>query len=449
MYSLILHGRRSVELQKRRNLRVSLNYLQNAFAFSNSFSSSANVNPPQANTSFTVSYLVESLGLTTKLAETISRKVTFEDKVNPDSVLNLLRSNGFEDSQISRIVTTYPRLLVQDAETSLLPKLRALQCRGASSSELAEIVSKVPKILEKRVGKSLSLYYDFVKEIMREGDKVSGSWTEGKAKNRIRNISVLKELGVPQNLLFSLLISRCQPVCGKEKFDETLKKVVDMGFDPTKSKFVEALHVVYEMSDKTIEEKVNVYKRLGFSEEDVWRIFKKWPYFLKFSEKKIGQTFETLKRCGLVEEEVLSVLKLRPECIRSSEEKILQSVDTFVGLGFSRDEYRMMIKRFPQCFGYSAESLKKKFEFLVKKMEWPPEAVVLVPSVFGYSLEKRIVPRCNVIKALMSKGLIRGGNPPISSVLVCTDEEFLNRYVMKQGKLVPELMAMLTGQHVS
>ncbi|KAF3511466.1 hypothetical protein F2Q69_00007675 [Brassica cretica] len=397
MYSLILHGRRSVELQK---WRVSLNILQNAFAFSNSFSS-ANVNP-QGNT-FTVSYLVESLGLTTKLA----------DKVNPDSVLNLLRSNGFEDSQISRIVTTYPRLLVEDAETSLRPKLQALQHRGASSSELAEIVSKVPKILEKRVGKSLSLYYDFVKDIMQQG-KLSPSWTEGKVKNRIRNISVLKELGVPQNLLFSLLISRCQPVCGKEKFDETLKKVVDMGFDPTKSKFVEALHVVYEMSDKTIEEKVNVYKRLGFSEEDVWKIFKKWPFFLKFSE-----------------------------------EKILESVDTFVGLGFSRDEYKIMIKRFPQCFGYSAESLKKKFEFLVKKMKWPPEAVVLVPSVFGYSLEKRILPRCNVIKVLLSKGLIRGGNPPMSSVFVCTDEEFVSRYVMKQGKLVPELMAMLTGQRVS
>ena len=445
MYSIILHGRRSVELQKWRNLRVSLNILQNAFSFSNSFSS-ANVSP-QGNT-FTVSYLVESLGLTTKLAESISRKVTFEDKLNPDSVLNLLRSNGFEDSQISRIVTTYPRLLVEDAETSLRPKIQALQHRGASSSELAEIVSKVPKILEKRVGKSLSLYYDFVKEIMQQG-KLSQSWTEGKVKNRIRNISVLKELGVPQNLLFSLLISRCQPVCGKEKFDETLKKVVDMGFDPTKSKFVEALHVVYEMSDKTIEEKVNVYKRLGFSEEDVWRIFKKWPFFLKFSEKKIAQTFETLKKCGLDEEEVLSVLKLRPECIRSSEDKILESVDTFVGLGFSRDEYKIMIKRFPQCFGYSAESLKKKFEFLVKKMKWPPEAVVLVPSVFGYSLEKRIVPRCNVIKALMSKGLIRGGNPPMSSVFVCTDEEFLSRYVMKQGKLVPELMAMLTGQRVS
>ncbi|CAA7036677.1 unnamed protein product [Microthlaspi erraticum] len=441
MYSLILHGRRSLELQKWRNLRVSVKFLQNESAFSSS-SSSANVSPQGNN--FTVSYLVESLGLTTKLAESISRRVCFEDKANPDSVLNLLTSHGFEESQISKIITTYPRLLIEDAETSLRPKLQALLSRGASSSELAEIVSRVPKILEKRKGKSINLYYDSVRDIMQDGELC-----DSKPVNRIRNISVLRELGVPQKLLFSLLISNCQPVCGKERFDESLKRVVEMGFDPTKLKFVEALHVVYEMSDKTIQEKVNVYKRLGFSEKDVWRIFKKWPYSLKFSERKIKQTVETLKKCGLVEEEVLSVLKTRPQCIRSSEQKILETVETFLGLGVSRDEFKTMIKRFPHCIAYSAESMKKKFEFLVEKMDWPLEDLVLIPTIIGYSMEKRIVPRCNVIKALMSRGLIGSVNPPISSVLICRDDEFLKRYVMKHGKLVPELMDIYTGGLVS
>ncbi|CAL9237828.1 unnamed protein product, partial [Arabidopsis halleri] len=49
---------------------------------------------------------------------------------------------------------------------------------------------------------------------------------------------------------------------------------------------------------------------------------------------------------------------------------------------------------------YSAESVKKKTEFLVKKMNWPLKAVVSNPSILGYSMEKRIVPRCNIIKNL-------------------------------------------------
>ncbi|EFH64309.1 hypothetical protein ARALYDRAFT_893294 [Arabidopsis lyrata subsp. lyrata] len=64
------------------------------------------------------------------------------------------------------------------------------------------------------------------------------------------------------------------------------------------------------------------------------------------------------------------------------------------------------VKGFPMCFGLSAETVEKKTEFLVKKIIWPLKSVVSNPAGLGYSLQKRIVPRCNVIKALMSKGLI-------------------------------------------
>lgn len=46
----------------------------------------------------------------------------------------------------------------------------------------------------------------------------------------------------------------------------------------------------------------------------------------------------------------------------------------------------------------------------------------------------------------MSKGLIGNELPPVSSVLSCTDEKFLSKYVMKHDELVPELMAIYTGE---
>ncbi|ESQ29208.1 hypothetical protein EUTSA_v10023868mg [Eutrema salsugineum] len=177
MYTtLILHGRRSLVLQKWLNLRGPL---QNGFsAFSNPFSSAsaaADVSPPQYGRKekiFNVSYLVDSLGLTQKLAESISRKVGSEGKGDPDSVLKLLKINGFTDSQISTIITVYPLLLIADAEESLGPKLQFLQSRGASSSELTEILSTVPKILGIKKDKAFSVYYGFIKEII-EADKSS------------------------------------------------------------------------------------------------------------------------------------------------------------------------------------------------------------------------------------------------------------------------------------
>ncbi|CAA7029839.1 unnamed protein product [Microthlaspi erraticum] len=419
MYALILCGRRSIELQKWGNLSVSVKLFQNVFsAFSNSYSS-ASVTPRDVRKgkNFTVSYLVESLGLASKIAESISRKVSFEDKANPDSVLNLFKSYGFTESQIGDIITDYPLLLIEDAEKSLAPKLQSLQSRGASSSELTEIVSKVPKMLGMKEDKTISVYYDFVREIIK-ADKSSkfetlchSSLPQGSAiENKIRNVLVLRELGVPQKLLFSMLISNFRTVCGKAKFEDTIKKVVGMGFDPTSLRFVQALNVVYQMSDETMQEKVSVYKGLGFDVGEVWEMFRKYP-----------------------------------PCIGFSEKKILSSVETYLELGFTRDEVTMMVKRFPSCIGLSAETVKRKTEFLVKQMDWSLKDVASHPQVFSYSMEKRIVPRCNVIKALMSKGLLGSKLPSMSPVLSRTDQTFLNKYVLKHDKeLVPELMAVFT-----
>ncbi|XP_024015294.1 calcium-dependent protein kinase 19 isoform X1 [Eutrema salsugineum] len=347
-------------------------------------------------------------------------------KGNPDSVLSLLKRYGFTESQISSIVSNYPRLLMLDAEKSLGPKLQFLQSRGASTSELTENLSKFPKILGMRWEKAISVYYDFVKEIV-EADKSSKhvklchSLPEGsQQENKLRNVLALRELGVPQSLLFYLLTSNAKAVSGKEKFEESLKKVLGLGFDPTTSKFVHALCVVQGWSDKITQEKVSVVcKKLGFDVDDVWAMFKKCPLFLALSEKKI-----------------------------------MNSVETFIGLGFSRDEVAMMVKRFPQCIGYSAESVEKKTEFIVKKMNWPLKAVASHPQVMSYSFEKRIVPRCNVIKALLSKGLL--GNresklPSMECVLKSTNEVFLKKYVRKHEdkELVTELMAIFTKDRVS
>ncbi|KAL1206101.1 Transcription termination factor MTERF15 [Cardamine amara subsp. amara] len=458
-YSLILHGRRrsSHELRQWRNWRAApmVNLLlQNASAFTESFSSvataPANLCPEddeRRRKSFTVSYLIDSLGLTTKLAESISMKANFEEKGNPDSVLKLLRSYGFTDSQISSIITTYPKFLVENPEKSLSAKLHFLKLNGASRSELTEIVSKVPKILGKRREKWIINYYDYVKDILQDQDKIFKS-TKKKDTNRTRNVSVLRELGVPERLLLNLLISRAKPVCGKEKFEESVKKIVEMGFDPTSPKFVSALYVFYELSDETIEQKVNAYQKLGLSENEVWAVFKKWPFSLKYSEKKIIQTFETLKRCGLTEEEVVAMVKRYPECVGTSEEKIVKSIETFLGLGFTKDEFMMIIKRHPQCIGLAADTVKKKTEFLVKTMGWPIKVVASTPIVLGFSLEKFIFPRCNVIKALMSKGLI-GEIPPISTVLTSPKLKFSKIFVEKHEDVLPELHSIFTGDCIS
>ncbi|RID59383.1 hypothetical protein BRARA_F02617 [Brassica rapa] len=448
MFSFILNARRSRELHQWRNLTSPLSNLllpQTSPPFATSFSTATASDPTpedeKKRKTFTVHYLINSLGLTPKLAESISSKASFDSKQNPDSVLKLLRSYGFADPQISTIIATYPRFLVENPEKTLRAKLHFLKLNGASSSEITEIVSKVPKILGKKGHVSITGYFDYVKEILQDQDNV-------KQTNRTRNVSVLRELGVPHKLLLNLLISKAKPVCGKERFEESVEKIVAMGFDPTSKKFVNALYVFYELSEKTIEMKVCIYKKLGFSVDEVWSTFKKWPYLLKYSEKKITQTFETLRECGLMEEEVRAVVKKYPECVGTSEEKIVGSVETFVELGFTGEEALMIIKRHPQCIGLASDTVKSKIEFLVGKMGWGLKDVASTPIVLGFSLEKFILPRCNVIRALISKRLI-GEMPAISSALTSPKLRFLKNFVKKHEDVLPELISIFNGDCVS
>lgn len=148
MYSLILLGKRSIELQNWRNLRVSVKLVQNVISvFASSFSSvsadDVSLRDAQKERKFTVSYLVDSVGIPIKLAESILKEVSLKDECNPNSVLNLLRSYDFTDSQISRIIRNDPRLLMENAESSLGPKLKFLKSREILSSRLNDIVTRV------------------------------------------------------------------------------------------------------------------------------------------------------------------------------------------------------------------------------------------------------------------------------------------------------------------
>ncbi|EFH52896.1 hypothetical protein ARALYDRAFT_907730 [Arabidopsis lyrata subsp. lyrata] len=396
MHSLLIHGRKSL-------LRGSVQ--KHVFsAFPRTFSSVSDGRKWRRNLP-----VVAYEGLTLKQTERLTRLVYSKQ----DAILILLRRHGFTDSQFGDMVESYPPLFDLDARKSIAPKLKFLRSRGATSLELSEILPKIPKILGMEGTKTAGLYYHVFK-YMTTADK-SGNLAPlkggGMQGNVMRNVWALRELGVPQNLLLSLLTSDNKLVFGKRRrFEETVNKVVGKGLDPTKPKFVEALKVIYKMSDKTEEEeeKINIYKRLGFAVGDVWSLFKKFPRILALPEKNI-----------------------------------LNSSETFLSLGFSRDEFKMMIKRHPPCIAYSAESVKKKADFLMKEMKWS-----LCPKMLSYSMEERILPRCNVIKALMSKGLIGSEFPSAATVLICTNQSFLKKFVRKHEdkELVAELMALFTAR---
>ncbi|KAJ0097494.1 hypothetical protein Patl1_29119 [Pistacia atlantica] len=186
----------------------------------------------------------------------------------------------------------------------------------------------------------------------------------------------LKGIGVTQSSISTLVTSNPGVLCESfEKFDECLKMVFEMGFNPSTSAFIHALVAVMAMSQSTWEQKLNVFRGWGWSDKDIMLVFRKCP-----------------------------------NCMNTSESKIMNAMD-----------------------------------FLVNKMGWQSTDIALYPDVFLLSLEKRVIPRCLVIKVLQSKGLLKKNLSP-STCVKPVEKLFLDRFVTKYQEQVPQLFDIFQGK---
>lgn len=344
---------------------------------------STSVKDGQQQQSFTVSYLINSCGLSLESAVSASKMVRFETPSRPNSALTLLRDRGFTETQITKLIRTRPQLLTADHEKTLLPKLEFFHSLDISSTDLAKILSSNPNILGQSLEKHLMSWRNFLKSVLLDDKKIVRAlkssariFCDDVQKNFAPNIAILRQLGVPENII-SLTITCYSTVVlqNREKFDKIVKVVIEMGFDPEKAEFIHAMQVFSSMSKSTLQHKMEVYTRCGWSQDDIQLAFRKNPLYLNLSEKKI-----------------VSMMN-----------------------------------------------------FLVNEMGYSCAAIARIPTALCYSLEKRVIPRCSVIKALQSKDLIKK-DMHLSTYLHPTEKNFLDKFVTKYLKHAPQLLNVYQGK---
>ncbi|KAM1131860.1 hypothetical protein ACFX2I_046399 [Malus domestica] len=335
--------------------------------------------------SFTESYLMNSCGLSQKLAVSVSKKVQFDARERPDSVLNLLKHHGFSKTHISELVKKRPKLLLANAEKNLVPKLEFFASIGISGTGLAHMVCISPVVLERSIEGSLMPCYHIIKSLLVLDDyKLSRLFANiqwvGLAKMRSNiapNISVLRALGVPETSI-SYWVSHRPFLISLEsdKFKENVKKVTSMGVPPSSASFMKVLYVITRVNEPEWAQKMELYKNWGWTEDDFLLAFRKNPQFMELTEKNFSS----------------------------------------------------------------------KMDFLVNKIGWHPADVAGSSVALNYSLEKYIIPRCLVIRILWSKGLISKGEFSLGTLVRKPKQYFLDRLVIKYQEQVPELLNIFEGR---
>ncbi|BBG96612.1 Mitochondrial transcription termination factor family protein [Prunus dulcis] len=297
----------------------------------------------------TVAYLINSCGLSPEGAISAAKWVELQSPERADSVLALLRNHGLSETQISKMVRSRPQLLLANPEKTLLPKLAFFSSLGISRQDLAKTLAFNPKLLSRSLKKQIIPTYNFLRSL------------------RIGYAPIV-HFYVASSLHYRLMIN-------PENFGQLVGEVKEMGFNLEKSTSVNAMRALCGKNKLIWNRSREVFRRWGWSEDDVLSAFRKNPQFMIVSEKKL-----------------------------------LQAMD-----------------------------------LLVNKMGWPSEMIAKYPVVLSLSLERRLIPRCSVVKVLLSKGLVNE-NLNLGSVLLPAEKEFLGRFVTGYLKGVPQLWDVYQGK---
>ncbi|WOG83762.1 hypothetical protein DCAR_0102940 [Daucus carota subsp. sativus] len=253
--------------------------------------------------SFAVTYLVDSCGLSQQNAVLASKKVHFETSDRADAVLSLLKKYGCESSHISRIIRKYPKVLVADPEENLRPKLEFFRSVGLSGRDLPEFLMSTTNLLAYGLENKIIPVYECFRNIVGYDAKPSALlkscnwWVPGPVAQRqiVLNLQHMEELGAPRDMIMSSLNFYTTVYFQRSAvFAEKAKKLIDMGLEPTKINFVQGLAAITKMSVSTWQHKTEIYKRWGWSDEDIRMAFRKDPLCIRHSEEKIMTVMDFL-----------------------------------------------------------------------------------------------------------------------------------------------------------
>ncbi|KAL3647976.1 hypothetical protein CASFOL_008944 [Castilleja foliolosa] len=335
--------------------------------------------------SFTISYLINSCGLSSNDAVSVSKKVCFKSPENPDAVLKLLREYGFTDAHhIPILVKKWPKVLLSFPNRTLLPKLEFFRSIGVPLPFLAKKLSLYPLLLWRSLKNSIIPSYNDLKALLQSDERVVHAFMRSQrvfvwnwAKVLSSNVSMLRERGVPQSSIVGLVMRQPSFLLVKdEKLAVHVDRAVEMGFDVSSNPFINAINVFVSLSESTLKRKMEIYRKCGWSESDF-----------------------------------ITAFLSQPICMTLSEEKIMANMN-----------------------------------FLVNTLGCKPAAIARDAVLLYLSLEKRIKPRCLVVGLLNEKGLLKKTTTRMTTWLKISEKNFLNRFIVRYEKDIPELLDIYRGK---
>ncbi|KAI3449528.1 hypothetical protein Pfo_006193 [Paulownia fortunei] len=326
---------------------------------------------------YVISYLLNSCGLSPEKAVSASKKVHFDGPDKPNVVLSFLKKHGFSKTQIAELVSKHPPVLVCKPEKSLLPKIEFfLQCTGVSEKDVLTIVSRYPNFLTRSLEHRFAPVYDYLKDILGSG-KV-----------------------------------------------ETLFRRGSWTFN-------------FDLENRLIPN-VDFLRELGVPQSCIALSLFHFPDIFWRKHVEFREIVEEVKQMGFDPLKSAFMLAIHARTGKGNLALWDQCYEVYSKWGWSKDDIFMAFRKHPSCMLLSEKKISTALDFLVNEVGRESRSVARCPYIIFYNMEKRIVPRCSIVRLLSLKGLVKK-DWSLTSVLCPAEKAFLDKYVTRYTEKLPQL----------
>jgi mTERF domain-containing protein len=175
-----------------------------------------------------------------------------------------------------------------------LPKFQFFLSKGVSSSDIVSLLIANPKILHSSLEKRLIPLFELLSRFFKTNMDVIvrliinlHSFAHTPYDRIVANINLMTDFGVCDSSIARLL-QTWPSIFGSNDLIKSLEEVKGLGFDPSMTTFGTALMAKKCISEELWNQKVDVFKKWGWSDEDVFQAFRSYPSLMLFSTDKVN-----------------------------------------------------------------------------------------------------------------------------------------------------------------
>ncbi|XP_059281312.1 transcription termination factor MTERF2, chloroplastic-like [Lycium ferocissimum] len=324
-----------------------------------------------------VDFMVNSLGFSTQEAISTSCKVTLSRLRNyePHLLLDVFDQMGINKLQIKTLISSTPKLLICRVDKNLQPKIKVLQQLGLSGSDLVTLIKK--NFLTRGLHTIIEPNLVYLRELLGSHDSVAGI--------------VMKE---PRLLGCNL--------------------------------------------PKIMPPNISFLQNLGFSRKDIDKAFHRRPRFLLNNPEWLERAVHRLEINFRMPPVSLTFLHAVEVLGSFDESKLERKFDIYRSFGWPDSDICKMVRKLPYCLTTSEAKIRITLKFFMNELGYEPSYLASHAPLLKYSLEKRVMPRNEILKFLKENQLVKG-KLCLYTVVKCTELQFLEKYVLPFRAKMPEV----------